>query len=69
MTPQAVHYGHAQALREVRQVALDTVFRATPNRFKGCRPTPHELPTAAWINPPASERDTTTKNELCTVNS
>ncbi|MEY2844428.1 MAG: hypothetical protein RI920_2465 [Pseudomonadota bacterium] len=69
MTPQAVHYGHAQALREARQDALDAAFRATPNRFKGCRPTPHELPTAAWINPPASARDSTTTIDPCTVNS
>ena len=55
MTPQAVHYGHAQALRDARQTALDAAFRISPKRFKGCRPQPHALPTAAWINPPPSE--------------
>jgi putative transposase len=61
MTPQAVHYGHAQALREARQVTLDAAFRATPIRFKGRRPKPCELPTAAWINPPPSETSTTSR--------
>ena len=38
MTPQAVHCGQAQALREVRQAALDSAFVASPRRFKGRRP-------------------------------
>ena len=57
MTPQAVHYGQAPALRDARQVALDAAFLATPKRFKGRRPKPHALPTAAWINPPATEKN------------
>lgn len=69
MTPHAVHYGHAQALREVRQVALDAAFLATPNRFKGRRPTPCNLPTAAWINPPATETISPKTPEPCTLNS
>lgn len=69
MTPHAVHYGRAQALRATRQVALDTAFRATPNRFKGSRPTPCALPTAAWINPPASEISTQKTPSTCTLNS
>ena len=40
MTPHSVHYGHAQALREVRQAALDAAFLTTPERFKGRRPHP-----------------------------
>jgi putative transposase len=69
MTPEAVHYGHAQALRSARQAALDTAFLATPRRFKGRRPQPHALPTAAWINPPASETITPQTNQSCTANS
>ena len=69
MTPQALHYGHAQALREVRQAALDAAFLCSPNRFKGRRPSPAALPTAAWINPPASETVNQKTNEPCTVNS
>lgn len=68
MTPQAVHYGHAPALRDARQAALDAAFLATPRRFKGCRPQPHALPTAAWINPPASETINPKTNQPCTVN-
>ena len=69
MTPQAVHYGHAQALREVRQVALDAAFLATPNRFKGRRPAPFNLPTAVWINPPVTETIRPKTPEPCTLNS
>ena len=69
MTPQAVHYGHAQALREVRQTALDAAFLCSPSRFKGRRPSPAALPTAAWINPPASETASTKTKQPCTVNS
>ena len=57
MTPHSMHYGQAQALRELRQAALDA---ASPKRFKSCRPQPPELATAAWTNPPPSETTTTT---------
>mgnify|MGYP003617358163 CR=1 FL=1 len=68
MTPQAVHYGQAPALRDARQVALDAAFLATPTRFKGRRPRPYALPTAAWINPPPSETNAQKTNQSCTVN-
>lgn len=68
MTPQAVHYGQAPALRDARQVALDAAFLATPQRFKGRRPQPHALPTAAWINPPTSETNAQKTTQPCTVN-
>ena len=68
MTPQAVHYGQATALRDARQLALDAAFLATPTRFKGRRPRPHALPTAVWINPPPLETNAQKKNEPCTVN-
>ena len=58
MTPHSVHYGQAEALRDARQAALDAALRASPRRFKGCRPQPPTLPTAAWINPPPSEMTT-----------
>ena len=67
MTPQAVHYGRAQTLRQARQLALDAAFRATPNRFKGRRPTPCRLPTAACINPPPSESATLKDPATCTA--
>ena len=52
MTPQAVHYGHAQALFQQRAATLDAAFLANPKRFKGNAPRPPNLPIAAWINPP-----------------
>ena len=68
MTPHSGHYGHAQALREVRQAALDAAFLACPKRFKGRRPQPPKLPTAAWTNPPPSESTTPTTTTTTTNN-
>ena len=69
MTPHSVHHGQAEQLRDVRQAALDDAFRATPKRFKGRRPEPHALPTAAWINPPPSETTSPKSTQTCAVNS
>ena len=69
MTPKTVHYGHAVTLREARQATLDAAFSASPRRFKGRRPQPASLPSAAWINPPPSEVLTQTTTQPCTVNS
>jgi putative transposase len=52
MTPEAVHYGHADALFRQRAVTLNAAFLANPKRFKGKAPRPPKLPIAAWINPP-----------------
>jgi transposase InsO family protein len=60
MTPHSVHHGLAQDLITTRQQALDVAFAAHPGRFKGKRPAPAKLPTAAWINPPP-EKKTETK--------
>jgi putative transposase len=69
MTPHSVHYGQAQAMREVRQATLDAAFHATPKRFKGIRPFLKPMPTAAWINPPPESRKPTDPAQHCTVNS
>lgn len=69
MTPHSVHYGQAEQLRSLRQAALDVAFRAAPNRFKGRRPEPPALPTAAWINPPISDNGIPKPQQTCTVNS
>ena len=69
MTPQAVHYGHAVVLRDARQATLDAAFLAAPRRFKGRRPLPAALPSAAWINPPTPEVITPKTTQPCTVNS
>ena len=68
MTPHSVHYGHATALRDQRQAALNAAFLATPNRFKGRRPKPSALPTEVWINPPPPEKTNLKTNEPCAVN-
>jgi transposase InsO family protein len=69
MTPHSVHYGQAQAMREVRQATLNAAFTATPNRFKGIRPCLKPMPTAAWINPPPEQRKPTESAQPCTINS
>ena len=64
MTPHSVHHGRAHELMTTRQAALDVAFTAYPNRFKGRRPAPAKLPTAAWINPPQKkETDAKTSPE------
>ena len=66
MTPHAVHYGTAEALRVQRAQVLQQAYEANPLRFKGCLPQPPALPTAAWINPP--KQTTSPGNaESCTV--
>nr|WP_246542432.1 IS3 family transposase [Collimonas antrihumi] len=56
MTPESVHTGRAAEVRKQRQSTLDCAFRRTPNRFKNRPPQPQKLPTAAWINPPFTEK-------------
>jgi putative transposase len=57
MTPTVVHHGHAQECWQQRATTLRAAFFANPNRFKGNAPRPHQLPIAAWINPPKKEPD------------
>jgi putative transposase len=52
MTPHMVHHGLATAVTEQRRVTLNAAFAATPSRFKHVAPTPPQMPSAAWINPP-----------------
>ena len=69
MTPHAMHFGHAAAIHDTRQTALDAAFAANPHRFKGSRPTPPPLPTAVWINPPKpKECINTPTTDRCAVN-
>jgi putative transposase len=67
MTPEAVHYGTAAALQDLRTQTLAVAFAANPQRFKGVQPMPPVLPTAAWINPP-KEAKVTEKPDGCTLN-
>ena len=54
-TPASVHYGTATEIRKQRAATLDAAYTANPDRFRGRRPTPPQLPTAAWINDPSRE--------------
>ena len=57
MTPESVHVGRAVEIRQQRQVTLNAAFLTTPSRFKNKRPHPPKLPTAVWINPPDTEKN------------
>jgi len=50
-----VHYGRAATIVEGRQQVLWDFFDAHPERFVKGTPKPPEIPTAAWINPPATK--------------
>jgi putative transposase len=51
-TPKQVHYGLAKNAYQVRANALKTAFEAHPERFVNGIPTPLDVPTEVWINPP-----------------
>lgn len=55
ITPAAVHYGRAGQVRANRGLVLAAAYAATPERFIGGAPQPAALPTAAWINKPATQ--------------
>jgi putative transposase len=57
MTPDTVHYGRAEAVTATRSIVLDAAYRAHPERFVRRPPTPPELPTETWINPPAKQEN------------
>jgi putative transposase len=54
LAPAIVHSGQADEAVAARQQVLDTAYAAHPERFVRGRPKPPELPTAVWINPPAT---------------
>jgi putative transposase len=54
LTPAMVHGGQASRQLAERQRVLDGAYRAHPERFVRGRPVPPALPTAVWINPPAT---------------
>lgn len=56
MTPEQVHYGKAQDVFDFRCQVLVEAFEKNPLRFKGKLPKPIELPGAAWINKPKTEK-------------
>ena len=64
MTPAMVHHGSAGAVWEARREVLQVAFNRNPERFVKGRPSPPELPTAAWINKP---KTITGKSEVVLV--
>ncbi len=57
MTPATVHYGRAEQAHAERARVLQAAYAATPERFVKRPPTPPALPTAAWINKPATTEE------------
>ena len=55
LTPAVVHVGQAATVRAQRQHVLDAAYTRHPERFVKGRPQPADLPTAVWINPPATK--------------
>jgi len=60
LTPASVHGGQASSQVVERQRVLDAAYAAHPERFVRGRPVPPLLPTAVWINPPATTTTTDT---------
>jgi putative transposase len=54
LTPADVHFNRAQAVLQKRQAVLQAAYERHPERFVKGRPVPASLPSAVWINPPAS---------------
>ena len=55
LTPAMVHYGRAEEVITKRQIQLDAAYQAHPARFVSRPPIHRSLPTAVWINPPATQ--------------
>jgi transposase InsO family protein len=53
-TPEAVHYGRAQAIIDERAAVLAVAHATHPERFVRGAPRPHALPTEVWINKPTT---------------
>jgi putative transposase len=57
LTPEMVHYGHADDVLDARQVVLLDAYDAHPERFVNKKPQPVALPEAVWINKPERETE------------
>jgi putative transposase len=58
LTPETVHYGLAESVNLKRNVTLQQAYQLHPERFVRKPPKPPRLPTAVWINPPATVSNT-----------
>ena len=54
LTPAIVHREEAVATIAARQQVLTAAYQIHPERFVRGAPTPPTLPSAVWINPPAT---------------
>jgi len=52
MTPEAVHYGRVEQVREARRQVLLVAYEKHPERFVRKQPVPPVVPDEVWINPP-----------------
>lgn len=52
LTPEAMHYGLGQDVRNAREEVLRLAYEAHPERFVRKKPLPPVIPEAAWINKP-----------------
>jgi putative transposase len=63
LTPADVHFGRAQQRVEERQVVLDRVFDAHPERFPHGRPVVRQPAREVWINKPKATHDSASATE------
>ena len=53
LTPEQVHFGHADQVIARRKAVLRKAFAIHPGRFVSGEPKPKPIPEAVWINPPS----------------
>ena len=58
MSPETVHYGMAESVRETRGISLQRAYQLHPERFVRKQPQPPRLTNAVWINPPEAASKT-----------
>jgi putative transposase len=55
VTPASLHYGKASEIVASRKQTLALAYAAHAERFVNGTPTPPDLPSAVWINPPSNQ--------------
>jgi putative transposase len=66
-TPATVHNGTAAVIQARRIATLHAAFLAHPERFRGRRPYPPQLPAKVWINQPPATLHTDTSPQTTHV--
>lgn len=57
LTPETVHYGEAERVRQQREQVLAGVYAQHPERFVQGLPSVPAVPVAVWINAPKPEQE------------